>query len=108
MALSRAADENHCSPIEMERQRLHVFYTGSVQGVGFRYTVKSLARGFDVTGTVRNLPDGRVELIAEGTRAELDPFRRAILDSELGHFIRGEEPTWTQSKNEFRGFEIVS
>jgi acylphosphatase len=91
----------------MERQRLHVFYSGQVQGVGFRYTVKALATGFEVTGTVRNLPDGRVELLAEGQHGELDAFRKAIQDSELGHFIRREETNWCEAKNEFRGFEIV-
>ena len=91
----------------MERQRLYVLYSGQVQGVGFRYTVKSLARGFEVTGTVRNLPDGRVEMIVEGQRSELEEFRKAIGDSELGHFIRQEEPSWSESTNEFRGFEIV-
>ncbi len=92
----------------MARDRLHVFYAGRVQGVGFRYSVKRLAQGFEVTGAVRNLPDGRVELIAEGERNELEEFRRAIQDSELGHFVRGEEKSWTEAKNEFRGFEIVS
>jgi acylphosphatase len=91
----------------MERQRLYVFYSGRVQGVGFRYTVKALARGFEVTGTVRNLADGRVELTAEGRRSELEEFREAIQDSELGHFIEQEEVSWTDAKNEFRGFEIV-
>ena len=91
----------------MERQRLNVFYSGRVQGVGFRYTVKALARGFEVTGTVRNLADGRVELIAEGRRTELEEFRKAIQDSELGHFIEQEEVSWAEAKNEFRGFEIV-
>jgi len=90
----------------MDRQRLQVFYSGHVQGVGFRYTVKSLARGFEVTGTVRNLPDGRVELIVEGARAELEAFRKAIQDSELGHFVRREEINWNEAKNEFRGFDI--
>ena len=91
----------------MERQQLHVFYSGRVQGIGFRFTVKMLARGFDVSGTVRNLADGRVELAAEGARSELEEFRKAIQDSELGHFIRGEETDWGKAKNEFRGFEIV-
>ncbi len=78
-----------------------------MQGVGFRYTVKMLARGFEVTGTVRNEPDGRVELIAEGEQAELEAFRQAIRESELGHFIRGEQVRWQEAQNEFRGFEIV-
>jgi acylphosphatase len=91
----------------MERERLHVFYTGRVQGVGFRYTVKSLACGFAVAGTVRNLPDGRVELVAEGRRGELEEFSRAIRDSELASFIRQEEAAWQPAGGGFRGFEIV-
>ncbi len=84
-----------------------VFYYGQVQGVGFRYTAKTVATGFDVTGTVRNLPDGRVELVAEGGRAELDAFRGALLDAGLAGFIRDEQVNWADAKNEFRGFEII-
>ena len=47
---------------------MEIFYSGRVQGVGFRYTAKTVAAGFEITGTVRNLPDGRVELVAEGAR----------------------------------------
>lgn len=92
----------------MNRQRLRVLYAGQVQGVGFRYTAKRLALGFEVTGTVCNLPDGRVELTIEGEPAELEVFRAAMRDSELGHFIRTEEAQWSAAKNEFRGFEIVA
>ena len=91
----------------MERQRLQVWYSGNVQGVGFRYTVKSVAPGFEVTGTIRNLSDGRVELVAEGTRAELKAFQQAIRDSGLGSLIADEQTTWSEAKNEFRGFAIV-
>lgn len=91
----------------MTRQRLQNFYSGRVQGVGFRFTVKMLARGFEVTGTVRNLQDGRVELAAEGEKTELEDFRKAIQDSELGSLIRQEEASWADAKNEFRGFEII-
>ena len=91
----------------MNRQRLHVLYSGRVQGVGFRYVTRMLARGFEVTGAVRNLPDGRVELVAEGDRSELEAFQQAIRDSDVGYFIRQEEAQWGAAKNEFRGFEIV-
>ena len=91
----------------MSRERLHIFYSGRVQGVGFRYGTRVVACGFEVTGTVRNLPDGRVELIVEGDRAELEAFRRAIQDSEVGRFVRQEEAAWSAAKNEFRGFNIV-
>lgn len=91
----------------MKRSRMHIFYSGSVQGVGFRYTVKSTAAGFEVTGTVRNLPDGRVELTAEGSREELDAFQKAIRESGLDHFIRNEDVRWSDATGEFRDFEIV-
>ena len=84
-----------------------IFYSGTVQGVGFRYTVKSVVRGYEVTGTVRNLPDGRVELIAEGTEAELKAFQYAIRDSGVGRCIRHETVAWEDAKNEFRGFDII-
>jgi acylphosphatase len=87
---------------------MQLFYSGHVQGVGFRYTVKSVASGFEVTGAVRNRPDGAVELVAEGTKAELEAFRQAIRESGLDHFIRKEDVLWAEAKNEFRGFEIVS
>ncbi len=91
----------------MKRSRLTVHYSGRVQGVGFRFTVKMTAMGFEVTGTVRNLPEGRVELVAEGTQEELEAFRRAIQDSEVGRFIRQEETRWSDASGEFRGFEII-
>jgi acylphosphatase len=84
-----------------------VLYSGNVQGVGFRYTVKSAATGYEVTGQVRNLPDGRVELVAEGAKEELDAFRAGIRDSGLEHFVRKEAVAWSDATNEFRGFEIV-
>ena len=91
----------------MSRTRMHVFYSGRVQGVGFRYTAKTTVMGFEVTGVVRNLPDGRVELIAEGDRPELEAFREAIRDSGLGGFIRDEQVQWQTATGEFKGFEIV-
>jgi len=91
----------------MNRHRVQVFYSGHVQGVGFRYAVKSVARGFDVMGTIRNLPDGRVELVAEGTKEELDAFQQAIRELEMGSFIRDEKSSWHPASGELRGFEIV-
>ena len=88
------------------RRRLKIFYSGRVQGVGFRYAAKTVAAGFEISGTIRNLPDGRVELVAEGTRAELEAFRTAIRAEGLAGFIRDEQITWADAQNEFRGFEI--
>jgi acylphosphatase len=88
------------------RRRLHIFYSGHVQGVGFRYTVKTVATGFDVMGTVRNLSDGRVELVAEGEPAELKAFQQAIRDEGLGGLIRDEQVEWSEAQGDLRGFEI--
>jgi acylphosphatase len=78
-----------------------------VQGVGFRYTAKTVAAGFEITGFIRNLPDGRVELIAEGAHAELEAFRAAIREEGLAGFIRDESVNWLEAQNEFRSFEIA-
>ena len=68
-----------------------VYYEGRVQGVGFRYTVKSIATGFDVVGFVKNLADGRVELQAGGDASEVTAFLDAIAESELAGNIRRSE-----------------
>jgi acylphosphatase len=86
---------------------MQILYAGNVQGVGFRYTAKSVATGFEITGTVRNLSDGRVELLAEGSKEELEAFRRAVKDSGLDHFIRHEDISWSECTGEYRRFEIV-
>jgi acylphosphatase len=90
----------------LNRRRLKMFYSGRVQGVGFRYAAKTIAAGFEISGTIRNLPDGRVELVAEGACEELKAFRAAIRDEGLAGFIRDEQVTWADAQNEFRGFEI--
>ena len=67
-----------------------VWYVGHVQGVGFRAQVLGLARGYDVTGYVQNLTDGRVYLHAEGDEGEVEAFTDQIAKSLDGP-IRGEE-----------------
>ena len=91
----------------MSLVRVQVLYAGRVQGVGFRYTVKSLVPGYDVLGIIRNLPDGRVELIVEGKQEELDAFLKAIRDSGLRRNIRDEEIVFGNAQDNFKGFEIV-
>ncbi len=86
----------------------HVFYEGRVQGVGFRYTARQIATGYEVTGWVRNLPDGRVEMLAAAAdEVELDEFLQSIRDSALASFIRKEIAIPEEAPVGLRGFEIA-
>ena len=85
---------------------IQVFYEGNVQGVGFRYTVRQIAKGFDVTGSVRNLRDGRVELLVTGEEGEVRAFVEAIGQSELRAHIKKHSETPLAHPPTFRGFEI--
>jgi acylphosphatase len=82
------------------------FFSGHVQGVGFRYSVKQLAAGFDVCGWVRNLNDGRVELFMQGESAEIEAMDRDIRLSHLGGFIRGIESYDVELDENLKGFSI--
>jgi acylphosphatase len=83
-----------------------VFYEGRVQGVGFRFSVKSITTGFDVVGSVKNLVDGRVELEVQGEEKEVGEFLEAVLDSHLRRhiyrFVVHEIPV----RRGLKGFEI--
>jgi acylphosphatase len=85
---------------------LQVFYEGRVQGVGFRWKVRQIANGFEVTGWVRNLNDGRVELQVGGEDDEVTAFLDAIKQSELASHIRQQEEVRLESRPNARGFEI--
>ena len=78
----------------MALERAHVIFSGYVQGVGFRYTARSVARGFAVTGCVRNLPSGAVELEAQGGRGEVEAYLDDLRSRMRGH-IRDEKLAWT-------------
>lgn len=87
----------------MVRRRL--LFSGRVQGVGFRYTTVRIARGYAVTGHVRNLPDGRVEAIVEGSEDELDGFQTALTAEMMGH-IRDVACQQSPATGEFAGFDV--
>ncbi len=87
-------------------KRVTACFAGRVQGVGFRATVRQLACGYEVVGTVRNLPDGRVELVAEGAETELRDFLQGIAESELSGFIASRRDEWSAARGGLRGFTI--
>ena len=86
-------------------ERREVHYQGRVQGVGFRYTTREIARGFRVTGYVMNLDDGRVRLVAEGEGSELDRFLAQVAQ-KFGDCIRGSSVDKSPATGEFAEFRI--
>jgi acylphosphatase len=86
-------------------KRYTVYFSGRVQGVGFRYSTASIAHRFVVSGYVRNCPDGRVELVAEGLPHELDAFLREVRERFFNH-IRDERKDVQDATDEFTGFDI--
>lgn len=87
-------------------KRLQVFFSGTVQGVGFRYTTEQIARRHAVTGFVRNVPDGTVEVVAEGEEDILRMFMTDIQTSGLQHYIRDTQIRWAEPLKEFKTFGI--
>jgi acylphosphatase len=86
-------------------QRRRVVYCGRVQGVGFRYTAARLASRFQVSGYVRNMPDGRVELVVEGLPNELDRFLKAVAEA-MSRYIESIQTTTAAARGEFGDFHI--
>lgn len=83
-----------------------VHYTGRVQGVGFRVTAESVAGRYRVTGTVRNLPDGGVELVAEGERPAVESFLTAVR-ARLGRYITAETADWRAATGRYTSFDVT-
>jgi acylphosphatase len=91
----------------MSEKRMQIFFSGMVQGVGFRFTAERLARRFSVTGFVRNIEDGRVEVTAEGEETSLTEFLAAIRESGMKNYIRDVEAHWAEAQGCFSRFSIT-
>lgn len=87
-------------------ERMTVVYSGHVQGVGFRYTTHSIARRFAVDGYVRNLPDGRVELVAVGESRELNQFLREVRERFQNQMRDEKIDVQPAAAGEFAGFDV--
>ena len=88
-------------------KQMQVLFSGRVQGVGFRYTVSQLAMPLNLTGYVKNRPDGDVELVAEGSERVLIGFFNDIRKSHLNSHIVREQIRWKAATNEFDKFRIL-
>lgn len=88
-------------------QAKRVIFEGRVQGVGFRYAVKDLSRGFDVCGWVKNLPDGSVELQVMGEKPEVESFIKEIAEeSPVAHHIKSLIAEKIPPLENCKGFKI--
>jgi len=87
-----------------DEQRI-IHFAGAVQGVGFRYTTCRLAEGFDVTGYVRNLPDGRVECVLEGQSEQINEFL-AVLAQRMAGYVRNQNQQSAPYTGQFASFGV--
>jgi acylphosphatase len=90
----------------MANERRVILFSGTVQGVGFRYTAFRTAANYDVTGAVRNLPDGRVECVVEGERAEVEAFLTELRRRMEG-YIEGETQQTLPHSGQYSRFGIA-
>jgi len=87
------------------KKRIHVYYSGRVQGVGFRFTARSLAADLGIAGWVSNLNDGRVEITAEAEEGILRDFLSDIADSFKAYIVE-TDLSWIDANGEFKDFSI--
>jgi len=90
-----------------DKARVHVFLSGRVQGVAYRYFAGKWADSLNVTGWVRNLRDGRVEVLAEGDRPDVEGFLERLRDGPRLARIDGVEIEWEEYTGEFAAFEVA-
>ena len=88
-----------------KNQRVHVLYSGNVQGVGFRFTAERIARRMDLAGFVKNLSNGNVEVVCEGDRPSLEAFLDSLRENMTG-YIRDSQVKWEQPHGDLPSFEI--
>ena len=98
-------DKSDGKPLLTMKNRIHIIYTGTVQGIGFRFAAERLAASLNLTGWVKNLSDGNVEVVAEGEEADLGSFIDKMKKT-MEHYIRGTKIVWQEYSGEFNSFGI--
>ena len=87
--------------------RLHAVVAGIVQGVGYRWFVIRAARGMELTGFARNLRDGSVEVVAEGTREELERLLGMLYEGPRASVVKGVDVGWGEATGEYYVFDVL-
>jgi acylphosphatase len=88
------------------KARAHVVISGRVQGVAYRYFAEKYAKAFGVKGWARNLYDGRVEVLAEGSHDDIDRFLARLREGPRLALVEGFDITWEEFTGEFQDFSI--
>jgi len=87
------------------KKQVHIYYSGRVQGIGFRFTAERMAQELGVGGWVKNLSDGRVEVIAEAQEDKLKEFI-AQINKTFSQYIQDIDINWQPAMGEFRDFGV--
>ena len=87
------------------KKQIHVYYTGRVQGVGFRFTAENIASNLGICGWVKNLSDGGVEVVAEADEKVLADFLARIKEY-FSRYIQAADVEWLKAGGEFKDFQI--
>ena len=106
MAYERKRGFLNMKAIKKPTHRAHVHYSGRVQGVGFRYTAENVAHRLGLVGWIKNLTDGRVELVCEGPKAKIDQLLSEIQEGSLGGYIKKADCVWEEPTQEYEDFRV--
>ncbi|MFH1440598.1 MAG: acylphosphatase [Candidatus Omnitrophota bacterium] len=87
------------------KKQAHIYYTGRVQGVGFRFTAEDIANSLGIAGWVKNLSDGRVEVLAQAEEETLKEFLVKISEY-FSDYIKDTEISWLPVSDEFKDFGV--
>jgi acylphosphatase len=88
------------------KKQVHAYYSGRVQGVGFRFTARSIAEELGVLGWAKNLRDGKVEIVAEAPEEALQEFLDKITQC-FSRYIQDSEINWQAASGNFKDFQIA-
>ena len=88
-------------------KRIHIFVEGRVQGVFFRHYTMETATAYNIKGWVRNLRDGRVEMVCEGSGEDIEKMIQWCRQGPPGSYVKKIDTAWEEYRGEFEYFEIV-